>query len=124
MGYLKGGTESWYNAGFPTESLCLLSVHELKSRIDRAEELVILDTRGQNEWESGHIEGALHIYVGHLEERLAEVPTDKPVAVICNVGHRAGLGASILLRAGLTNVYNVLGSVKAWVAAGYPVTKN
>ena len=124
VGYLKGGTEGWYNAGFPTESLCLLSVHELKSRIDRAEELVILDTRRQNEWESGHIEGALHIYVGHLEERLAEVPTDKPVAVICNVGHRAGLGASILLRAGLTNVYNVLGSVKAWVAAGYPVTKN
>jgi len=122
VGYLKGGTEGWYNAGFPTESLHLLSVHELKSMIDRGEELVILDTRGQNEWDSGHIKGALHIYVGHLEERLAEVPTDKPVAVICNVGHRAGLGASILLRAGLTQVYNVLGSVKAWVAAGYPVT--
>jgi len=122
VGYLKGGTEGWYNAGFPTESLHLLSVHELKSRIDRGEELVILDTRGQNEWDSGHIEGALHIYVGHLEERLADVPADKPVAVICNVGHRAGLGASILLRAGFTQVYNVLGSVKAWVAAGYPVT--
>ena len=50
------------------------------------------------------------------------MPKDKPVAVICNVGHRAGLGASILLRAGLSPVYNVLGSVKAWVAAGYPVT--
>jgi len=79
--------------------------------------------RGQDEWDSGHIEGALHIYVGHLEERLTEVPTDKAVAVICNVGHRAGLGASILLRAGFTQVYNVLGSVKAWVAASYPVTK-
>ena len=90
---------------------------------DDAEELVILDTRDQNEWESGHIEGALHIYVGHLEERLAEVPTDKPVAVICNVGYRPGLGASILLRSGPINVYNVLGSVKAWVAARYPVAK-
>jgi len=38
------------------------------------------------------------------------------------VGHRAGLGASILLRAGYKEVYNVLGSVQAWVAAGYPVT--
>jgi len=91
--------------------------------IDHSEELVILDTRGQDEWDSGHIEGALHIYVGDLEERLTEVPTDKAVAVICNVGHRAGLGASILLRAGFTQVYNVLGSVKAWVAASYPVTK-
>jgi hydroxyacylglutathione hydrolase len=123
LGYLKGGTEGWYNAGFPTESLCLLSVHELKSKIDSAEDLVILDTRGQSEWESGHIEGALHIYVGYLEGRLTEIPADKPIAVICNVGHRAGLGASILLKAGFTQVYNVLGSVKAWVAAGYPVTK-
>jgi hydroxyacylglutathione hydrolase len=121
-GYLKGGTEGWYNAGFPVESLPLLSVHQLKSKLDRGEELLVLDTRGQDEWDSGHIKGALHIYVGHLEARLAEVPRDKPVAVICNVGHRAGLGASILLRAGYQEVFNVLGSVKAWVAAGYPVT--
>ena len=121
-GYLKGGTESWYNAGFPVENLPLLSVHELKAKLDRGEELLILDTRGQDEWNSGYIKGALHIHVGHLEQRLAEVPRDKPVAVICNVGHRAGLGASILLRAGYKEVYNVLGSVKAWVAAGFPVT--
>jgi hydroxyacylglutathione hydrolase len=121
-GYLKGGTEGWYNAGFPVESLPLLSVHQLKSKLDRGEELLVLDTRGQDEWDSGHIKGALHIYVGYLESRLAEVPKDRPVAVICNVGHRAGLGASILLRAGYQDVFNVLGSVKAWVAAGYPVT--
>jgi hydroxyacylglutathione hydrolase len=120
--YLKDGTEGWYNTGFPTESLPLLSVHQLKDKIERGEELLVLDTRGQDEWDSGHIKGALHIYVGHLEQRLAEVPRDKPVAVICNVGHRAGLGASVLLRAGYQDVHNVLGSVKAWVAAGFPVT--
>jgi hydroxyacylglutathione hydrolase len=121
-GYLKGGTEGWYNAGLPVESLPLLSVHQLKDKLDRGEELLVLDTRGQDEWDSGHIKGALHIYVGHLEQKMAQVPRDRPVAVICNVGHRAGLGASILLRAGYPQVYNVLGSVKAWVAAGYPVT--
>ncbi len=122
IGYLKDGTEGWYNAGFPIENLPLLSVHQLKDKIDRGEELIVLDTRGQDEWDSGHIGGALHIDVGHLEQRLAEVPKDKPVAVICNVGHRAGLGASILLQAGYKEVYNVLGSVKAWVATGFPVT--
>jgi hydroxyacylglutathione hydrolase len=121
-GYLKDGTEGWYNTGFPTESLPLLSVHQLKDRLDRGEELLVLDTRGQDEWDSEHIRGALHIYVGYLEQRLAEVPKDKPVAVICNVGHRAGLGASILLRAGYQAVHNVLGSVQAWVAAGFPTT--
>jgi len=49
-------------------------------------------------------------------------PKNKPVAVICSVGHRAGLSTSILLRAGYKEVYNVLGSVKAWVAAGFPTT--
>ena len=121
-GYLKSGIESWYNAGFPMESMSLLSVHQLKSMLDRHEQLTVLDTRGQEEWESGHIEGALHIYVGHLEQRLSEVPRDKPVAVYCKTGHRAGLSASILLRAGFPRVYNVPGSVTAWVAAGFPLT--
>ncbi len=121
-GYLKDGIESWYNAGFPMESMGLLSVHQLKSMLERHEQLTLLDTRGQEEWESGHIEGALHIYVGHLEQRLSEVPRDKPVAVYCKTGHRAGLSASILLRAGFPQVYNVPGSVTAWVAAGFPLT--
>ena len=120
-GYLKDGIAGWYNAGFPIEGLPLLSVHRLKEKLDRGDRLLVLDVRGQEEWDSGHIEGALHIYVGHLEKRLAEVPRDKPVAVICSVGHRAGIGASILARAGYKEVYNVLGSVRAWGAAGFPL---
>jgi hydroxyacylglutathione hydrolase len=66
--------------------------------------------------------GRTDLYGTEEEPRLAEVSKDRPVAVICNVGHLAGLGASILLRAGYPCAYNVLGSVKAWVAAGFPVT--
>jgi hydroxyacylglutathione hydrolase len=121
-GYLKDGIETWYNAGLPIESLRLLSVHQLKSMLDQREPLTVLDTRGQEEWDSGHIEGALHIYVGHLEQRLSEVPKEKPVAVYCKTGHRAGLSASILLKAGYPKVYNVPGSINAWMAAGFPLT--
>jgi hydroxyacylglutathione hydrolase len=121
-GFLKDGVEGWYNAGYPTENLHLLSVHHLKQKLDCGDDLLVLDTRDDHEWVKGHIKGALHIYVGHLEQRLNEVPHDRPIAVICTVGHRAGLGASILLRAGYKNVYNVLGSVQAWIAAGFPVT--
>jgi hydroxyacylglutathione hydrolase len=120
-GYLRGGTEGWYNAGFPMEDLHLLSVHLLRDLLSRGEKIVILDARSQEEWESGHIEGALHVFVGHLEQRLSEVPRDRQIAVICSVGHRAGLAASILLRAGYPRVNNVLGSVQAWTAAGFPV---
>lgn len=121
-GFLKEGIEGWYNAGYPVEKLPLLSVHHLKEKLDRGENLMILDVRRQDEWESGHVPGAVHIFVGDVEKRLAEIPREKPVAVMCNVGHRAGLGASILLRAGFPEVYNVLGSFTAWQKAGYPVT--
>lgn len=123
-GFLKEGIESWYNAGYPTESLPLLSVHQLKEKLDRHEELLVLDARDQEEWNSGHIPGALHIYVGHVEQRLAEIPRDKTVAVLCSVGHRAGIAASVLLRAGFPQVYNVLGSITAWRHARFPLTND
>jgi len=122
VGYLKGGIEGWYNAGFPVEHLQVLTVHELKAKIDRGEELTILDDRSDAEWNRGHIKGAKHIYVGHIRERMADIPIDRPVALICNVGHRAGLGASVLLREGCHTVCSVLGSMTAWTAAGYPTT--
>ena len=122
VGYLKGGIAGWYNAGFTVEHMQVLTVHELKAKIDHKEELTILDDRGEDEWDKGHIKGAQHIYVGYIQERMADIPRDKPVAMFCNVGHRAGLGASILLREGCREVYNVLGSMTAWRAAGYPVS--
>jgi hydroxyacylglutathione hydrolase len=122
VGYLKGGIASWYNMAFPVEHLRVLTVHELKAKIDRGEELTILDDRGEDEWNKGHIKGAQHIYVGHIQKRISDIPKDKPVAVICSVGYRAGLGASILLREGCREVYNVLGSMTAWKGAGYPIS--
>jgi len=81
-----------------------------------------LDDRGEAEFAEGHIQGAQNIYVGHIRDRMGDIPKDKPAAVFCNVGHRAGLGASILLQEGCMEVYSVLGSMKAWTAAGYAVT--
>jgi hydroxyacylglutathione hydrolase len=120
-GFLKEGVEGWYNAGFPVENLPLLNVFQLKEKLDRREDLFVLDVRRQDEWDRGHIQGALHIFAGEVEQRLNEIPRDKPVAVHCSVGHRAGIAASVLLRAGYKTVYNVLGSTTAWRHAGFPL---
>ena len=85
---------------------------------------MVIDTRGPAAFDGAHIRGATHIYVGHVRETLNEIPREEAVAVICRSGHRAGLGASILLREGWQEVYNVLGGMEAWVAAGYPVEKD
>ena len=122
-GYLRSGIEAWYNEALPIEHIGLLTVQELKKRLERGDNLVVLDVRRKDEWDNGHIEGAFHIYVGNLEERLKEVPVDRPIAVICNVGHRASLGASLLHREGYPEIHNVLGSMTAWENAGYTVVK-
>jgi len=128
-GYLRGGfehrgagIEDWYNSGLPIEHANLVSVHELKKRIDDGDDLLVLDVRSDEEWNEGHIEGALHIYVGHLKDRLSEVSRDKDVYVTCNVGHRGSLGASILLRAEYSRVSNVLGGMSAWKANDFPTS--
>jgi hydroxyacylglutathione hydrolase len=121
VGYLRDGIEAWHRNALPIERLTLLTVRELKERLDSGENLAVLDVRGEDEWAEGHIEGASHIYIGHLESRLKEVPRDRPVAVICTVGNRASLGASILRRGGIREVSIVLGSMTAWKRAGYNV---
>ncbi len=122
-GYLRGGIEAWYNETLPTEHLSLLTVKELKKRLEIDDNLMVLDVRRKDEWNKGHIKGARHIYVGHLKERLNEVPSDQSLAVVCNVGHRASLGASILCRERQQEICNVLGGMTAWENAGYVTVK-
>jgi len=67
-----------------------------------------------------HIDGALHIHGGTLQERVGEVPQDKPVAVVCGSGYRASIASSFLQRDGFQTVSNVIGGMSAWKSAKYP----
>jgi len=82
---------------------------EMFDRIEAGEPLTVLDVRTKPEWDAGHVEGAMHIDLGQLRQRIAEVPADKPVAVTCGSGYRSYLAQRILINAGRKNVYNVLG---------------
>ena len=122
-GFLNGGISSWYMKALPVESLNLISVQSLKDKIEKNEEMVILDVRRDEEWEKGHIEGARHVYVGHLEENLDKVPRNSPIIVYCDSSRRSNIAASTLKKNGYDMVYNVLGSMTAWKNAGYKVVK-
>ena len=73
-------------------------------------EHAILDVRSQKEWDEGHLQGALHIHLGYLQDRTEEVP-DKPV-VHCGSGTRSLIASSVLQRAG-KNPVDVLGGYTA-----------
>jgi rhodanese-related sulfurtransferase len=81
---------------------------------------LLLDVRTPEEFNSGHIAGAVNIAVEQLSERLSEVPQDKPVVLYCRSGNRSGQAAQILERAGYTQIYD-LGGIITWQQQGFPV---
>lgn len=72
----------------------------------------LLDVRSPGEWQQGHIEGAVLIPVGEVEQRMSEVPRDKPVIVYCASGGRASTATETLRQAGY-DARN-LGGMKRW----------
>jgi hydroxyacylglutathione hydrolase len=123
QGYLEGGMNDWQTHGYPIDRLETISVQELADRRKEASgRLFVLDVRTESEWDGGHIEGAHHIHGGTLEDRFAEVPRDRPVAVVCGSGYRASIASSFLKREGYEEVINLLGGMSAWKAAKLPTT--
>jgi hydroxyacylglutathione hydrolase len=122
QGYLEGGMDAWETAGYPLTTLSTLSVHQLHQQLKGGQRFTVLDVRTEGEWNAGHIDGAIHIHGGKLQERFAEVPRDRPVAVVCGSGYRASIAASFLQREKYEAVSNVIGGMTAWKAAGFPTT--
>jgi hydroxyacylglutathione hydrolase len=97
-----------------------MSARELGARLG---DVTVVDVRSATEWAGGHLPGALHIPLGYLAERAAEIPTGKPVVVQCQAGARSAIGASVLERAGVRNVINLTGGFSGWAAAGLPIVE-
>jgi rhodanese-related sulfurtransferase/glyoxylase-like metal-dependent hydrolase (beta-lactamase superfamily II) len=106
VGELSGGMSSWEG---PTTRTPLLTASELGTGR-------VLDVRQDNEFHSGHVPDALHVELGDLPDRVADVPTG-PVVVMCGHGERAMTAASVLLRAGHTGVRVLEGGADDWAAA-------
>lgn len=80
-----------------------------------------LDVRTQGEWDQMHLANSTLIPLDQLSSRLAEVPKDKDVVVICRSGARSKEGMTILRGAGYTRAVCMTGGLLAWQAAGYPL---
>ena len=124
-GYLAGGIDAWLLAGKPVQHVPQLSAHELLPELGKNGSAPrVLDVRSAAEWDGGHIAGAIHIVGGDLPQHLAEVPRDRPLAVVCGSGYRSSVAASLLQRAGFEQLINVSGGMTAWEQGHFPTTKN
>ncbi|MEU8923559.1 rhodanese-like domain-containing protein [Kitasatospora sp. NPDC048545] len=82
----------------------------------------LLDVREQDEWDAGHVDGALHIPLGQVIARLGELPEEK-LYVLCRVGGRSAQVVQYLVQQGREAV-NVDGGMYAWQSAGRPMVSS
>jgi rhodanese-related sulfurtransferase len=112
---------AWERGGLPIVRLLVLTVAQLRERLDRGEPLVVLDVRQDAEWATGHIDGARHVEAGALANRDPGLPRTVPIAAHCGHEQRSATALSVLERHGYTNLHLIEGGWSAWQAASYPV---
>ena len=87
----------------------------------------LIDVREPEEFQAGHLPGAMNIPRGVLEFRLSAMPElearDLPLLIYCKTSGRAALAARSLQEMGYLQVRSITGGYDAWVAAGKPVAK-
>lgn len=98
-----------------------VSVTETLMRVENGATLI--DVREDNEFSSGHAEGAVHIGRGVIERDIVSNFPDKSAELIlyCGGGYRSALAADNLQKMGYTNVWSMSGGWKAWQEAEAPI---
>jgi rhodanese-related sulfurtransferase len=86
---------------------------EVLERVRRKENVVILDVREPEEWESGHIPGAKHIPLRQIAKSLNELDPKQETIVVCRSGNRSGQACDFLSSMGY-NVINMSGGMSKW----------
>ncbi|HLK71596.1 MAG TPA: ThiF family adenylyltransferase, partial [Steroidobacteraceae bacterium] len=83
----------------------------------------LIDVREPHEWSAGHLQGALHIPLGELPQRLNEIPRNAAPVFICRSGGRSMAACQIALRAGFSAPGNLEGGLLAWAAQVDPTLR-
>jgi rhodanese-related sulfurtransferase len=80
----------------------------------------IVDVREPDEYDEAHVPGAILIPLGEVQERVAEIPADGPVYVICRSGARSMRASEWLVTQDI-DATNIAGGTLAWIDSGRPV---
>src|SRR5436190_7592577 len=99
----------------------VIDVKHLRQRLEEETKPFLLDVREPWEHAAGHVPGSCLIPPGELEQRVSEVPRDRPVLAIRHSVQRSLAAAGYLIQLGYTDIQNVDGGTAAWIERGYPV---
>jgi hydroxyacylglutathione hydrolase len=120
-GYMKGGMEALAGRPELVWSTERISAPMLAEELASVDPPLLVDIRNPGEWATKHIDGSLNVPLIHLQERIAELPRDRRIAIHCAGGYRSSIAASILHQYGITNLIEMAGGLAAWEAAKLPL---
>ncbi len=122
-GFLAGGMLSWHMSGMGSDSIRTQTVQELYRQLNGGEQIWILDVRFESELlKDGRIEGAQHIPITAIRERLNEVPKDREISIFCGSGMRSMVAASFLKARGWKSLRVILGGMAGWRSINSPIS--
>lgn len=91
-----------------------LTPRQLQQRLAAGEDLLVLDVRESDEFALCAIEGALHIPMGEIQERLADLDPGRATVCVCHHGIRSAHVAGALARLGFERLFNLSGGIDRW----------
>jgi hydroxyacylglutathione hydrolase len=116
-GYLDGGMQAADPRPELVDRTERITAATLAEQLRDSDPPLVLDVRTEPEWREGRIGRSLNIPLGHLSQRVDEVPRDRPVVVHCGTGYRSSIAASILRKAGVEQIADMVGGFEAWIAS-------
>ncbi|MBT3585358.1 MAG: rhodanese-like domain-containing protein [Halobacteriovoraceae bacterium] len=99
--------------------------NELKTKLDKGEDVVLIDCREQGEWDDGHIGAAKLLPLSQLVDRYSELESkDAELIFQCRSGKRSMDACMFLLEKGYTNLTNLEGGILGWAENGFETTQD
>ena len=96
------------------------------SKLIEDSNVVLIDVRTSDEYNSGYIDGALLIdfYDLNFQNRISELDREKPYAIYCRSGHRSGETTKLMSKLGFKNISNLVGGIIEWQSSGKRLSIN
>ena len=101
------------------------TVDDVRSKLDKRENFLLVDVREESEWTKDHLPGAIHLGKGIIERDIEERVPDLNAQIVlyCGGGFRSALAADSLRKMGYRNVLSMDGGIREWREKGFPLSR-
>ena len=123
LGYLEGGLDAWVKAGKDTDDIQTVDAEAFASVLNATPEAKVVDVRKDGEYQSEHVENAIHASLEYLANNMHLIPKDELFSLHCAGGYRSLIAHSMLKARGYHNAIDVLGGFNAIRATDAPCTE-